>query len=35
MAKKRYRPEEIVGKLREANVLLCQGKKVVYVIRNK
>ncbi len=29
MAKKRYRPEEIISKLREADVLLSQGKKVV------
>jgi putative transposase len=29
MAKKRYRPEEIIGKLREADVLISQGKKVV------
>jgi hypothetical protein len=29
MSKKRYRPEEIIGKLREADVLLSQGKKVV------
>ena len=28
MAKKRYRPEEIISKLREADVLLAQGKKV-------
>jgi hypothetical protein len=27
MAKKRYRPEEIIGKLREADVLLSQGKR--------
>jgi putative transposase len=33
MAKKRYRPEEIIGKLREADVLLSQGKKVVEVIK--
>jgi putative transposase len=33
MAKKRYRPEEIIGKLREADVLLSQGKKVVDVIK--
>ena len=33
MAKKRYRPEEIIGKLREADVLISQGKKVVEVIR--
>ena len=33
MAKKRYRPEEIIGKLREADVLISQGKKVVEVIK--
>ncbi len=33
MSKKRYRPEEIIGKLREADVLLSQGKKVVDVIK--
>ena len=33
MAKKRYRPEEIIGKLREADVLISQSKKVVEVIR--
>jgi putative transposase len=32
MAKKRYRPEEIIGKLHEADVLINQGKKVVEVI---
>ena len=26
MAKKRYRPEEIIGKLREADVLISQGR---------
>ena len=31
--KKRYRPEEIIGKLREADVLISQGKKVVEVIK--
>ena len=31
MSKKRYRPEEIIGKLQEADVLLSQGKKVVDV----
>jgi len=25
MSKKRYRPEEIIGKLREADVLISQG----------
>ena len=34
MPKKRYRPEEIIGKLREADVLLSQGKKVVDVIKS-
>jgi len=33
MPKKRYRPEEIVSKLREADVLISQGKKVVEVIK--
>ena len=33
MAKKRYRPEEIIGKLLEADVLISQGKKVVDVIK--
>jgi len=33
MPKKRYRPEEIIGKLREADVLISQGKKVVDVIK--
>ena len=33
MSKRRYRPEEIIGKLREADVLLSQGKKVVDVIK--
>jgi len=26
MSKKRYRPEEIVSKLREADILISQGK---------
>ena len=34
MSKKRYRPEEIIGKLREADVLLSQGKKVMDVIKS-
>ena len=34
MAKKRYRPEEIISKLCEADVLIRQGKKVVEVIKN-
>ena len=33
MGKKRYRPEEIIGKLREADVLIRQGKRVVEVIK--
>jgi transposase-like protein len=33
MPKKRYRPEEIIIKLREADVLISQGKKVVEVIK--
>jgi len=33
MPKKRYRPEEIIAKLREADVLISQGKKVVDVIK--
>ena len=33
MPKKRYRPEEIISKLREADVLISQGKKVVDVIK--
>ena len=33
MSKKRYRPEEIIGNLREADVLISQGKKVVDVIK--
>ena len=32
MPKKRYRPEEIIGKLREADVLIRQGKKGADVI---
>ena len=31
MPKKRYRTEEIISKLREADVLISQGKKVVEV----
>ena len=34
MPKKRYRPEEIISKLREADVLISQGKKVVEVIKS-
>jgi len=33
MPQKRYRPEEIIAKLREAEVLLGQGKKVPEVVR--
>jgi len=33
MPKKRYRPEEIIAKLREADVLLGQGKTVPETIR--
>jgi putative transposase len=33
MATKRYRPEEIIAKLREAEVLLGQGKKVPEVVK--
>ena len=33
MPKKRYRPEEIIAKLREADVLISQGKKMVEVIK--
>ena len=33
MARKRYRPEEIIAKLREAEVLLSQGMKVSEVIK--
>ncbi len=33
MPQKRYRPEEIIGKLREAQVLLGQGKKVSEVTK--
>jgi transposase-like protein len=34
MPTKRYRPEEIISKLREADVLISQGKKVVDVIKS-
>ena len=34
MSKKRNRPEEIIGKLRDADVLISQGKKVVDVIKS-
>lgn len=33
MAKRNYRPEEIVSKLRQADVLLAQGTKVPDVVR--
>ena len=33
MAQKRYRPEEIIAKLREAAVLLGQGQKVPEVVK--
>ena len=33
MARKRYRPEEIIAKLREAEVLLAQGMKVAEVVK--
>ena len=33
MPQKRYRPEEIIAKLRQADVLLGQGKKVPEVVR--
>ena len=33
MPKKRYRPEEIIAKLREAEVLLGQGQKVPEVVK--
>jgi transposase len=34
MSKKRYRPEEIIAKLREAEVLLAQGMKVPEVAKS-
>ena len=33
MARKRYRPEEIISELREAEVLLAQGMKVAEVVK--
>ena len=33
MAKKRYKPEEIVGKLRQVDVLLSQGRSTADAIR--
>lgn len=34
MRKKRYRPEEIISKLREADILLEQGQTVAQVIKS-
>ena len=34
MSKKRYRPEEIIAKLREAEVLLAQGMKIPEVAKS-
>jgi transposase-like protein len=34
MSKKRYRPEEIVRKLREADVLISQGRPIAQVIKS-
>ena len=33
MARRRYRPEEIIAKLRESEILLAQGMKVPEVVR--
>ena len=33
MSKKRFQPEEIIGKLRHADVLLGQGKKVAEIVK--
>ena len=33
MSRKRYRPEEIIARLREAEVLLGEGKKVTEVCK--
>ena len=33
MAKKRYRPEEIISKLREADILIDQGHSVAQSIK--
>jgi hypothetical protein len=33
MPKKRFQPEEIVGKLHHADVLLGQGKKIAEVVK--
>lgn len=35
MSKKTYRPEETIGKLREADVLISQDKKVVDVVKTR
>jgi len=32
MPKKRFQPEEVIGKLRHADVLLGQGKKIAEVV---
>ncbi|HEX6014468.1 MAG TPA: hypothetical protein VFY87_22265 [Geminicoccaceae bacterium] len=34
MARKGFRPEEVIAKLREADVLLGQGKKVAEVVKS-
>jgi transposase-like protein len=34
MSKKRYKPEEIVSKLRQVDVLTSQGQAVAYAIRS-
>ena len=33
MSKKRFQPEEVIGKLRHADVLLGQGKKIAEVVK--
>ena len=33
MARRHYRPEEIISKLREAEILLAQGMKVPEVVK--
>ena len=33
MPRKRYRPEEIIGKLREAEVILGQGRRVPDIVK--
>jgi len=35
MARKRYKPEEIVAKLRQVDVLVSQGQNMVDAIRQK